>query len=126
MTSLAPIHRRLLLALITVIGFLVPNAFVVRYFAENGVTVTTARQFFTEWTSSLPTSALTADLGITSLVFLVWSRWDSHDRQVPNWWLIPLGTSTVGICFAAPLYLLLRELATTSEPSPSHESAFGN
>ncbi|OLT31973.1 hypothetical protein BJF84_15660 [Rhodococcus sp. CUA-806] len=104
-------HRQLLLALLTVIGFAVPNAFVVRYFADNGVSVTSVRQFFTEWTSSTPTSALTADLGITSVAFLLWSRWDSRDRHVRNWWLIPVGTSTVGICFSAPLYLILRELA---------------
>lgn len=101
--------RRRLLLLLTVIGFVVPNTFVVTYFREHGVSRDTAAAFFAEWMASTPTRALTADLGITSVAFGLWSLWDSRDNNVKHWWLVPVGTGSVGICFAVPLYLLLRE-----------------
>lgn len=97
--------------MLTVLGFLVPNAFVVTYFREHGVSPQTVAGFFAEWTSSIPTRALTADLAITSVTFWSWSLWDARKKGVQNWWLVPFGTCSVGICFAAPLYLLLREYA---------------
>ncbi|MDV7987361.1 MULTISPECIES: DUF2834 domain-containing protein [unclassified Rhodococcus (in: high G+C Gram-positive bacteria)] len=101
--------RRRLLLLLTVIGFVVPNTFVVTYFKEHGVSRESATAFFAEWVASTPNRALTADLGITSVAFGLWSLWDSRDNGVRHWWLVPVGTGSVGICFAAPLYLLLRE-----------------
>ena len=101
--------RRRLLLLLTVIGFVVPNSFVVTYFKEHGVGRDSATAFFADWVASTPTRALTADLGITSIAFWVWSLWDSKDNGVRHGWLVPVGTGSVGICFAAPLYFLLRE-----------------
>ena len=101
--------RRRLLLLLTVIGFVIPNAYVVGYFREHGVSAGSAAKFFSEWVASTPTRALTADLGITSIAFGIWSRGDAKDHGVKHWWLVPVGTGSVGICFALPLYLLLRE-----------------
>lgn len=110
MTTSSTTRRRLLLFL-TIVGFVVPNALVVTYFKEHGVSRNSAGKFFAEWVASTPTRALTADLGITSAAFGLWSFWDSKENDVKHWWLVPFGTSSVGICFAAPLYLLLREYA---------------
>ncbi|WP_052049195.1 MULTISPECIES: DUF2834 domain-containing protein [Nocardiaceae] len=102
-----------LLLLLTVVGFVTPNTYVNRYFRANGVSAKSAREFFAAWTATMPTASLTADLGITSLTFGLWSFWDSRDSGTKHWWLVPVGTATVGICFSAPLYLLMRELATS-------------
>lgn len=103
-----PPPRRLIL-LLTVLGFVIPNTFVVTHFRAHGVSRESATAFFREWVTSTPNRALTADLGITSIAFWLWSRWDAKVNGVKHWWLVPFGTCTVGICFAAPLYFLLRE-----------------
>lgn len=103
--------RRRLLLLMTILGFVVPNAFVVVHFRAHGVSRDSATAFFSEWVGSTPTRALTADLGITSVVFWLWSGLDSKANGVKHWWLVPFGTCSVGICFAVPLYFLMREYA---------------
>jgi hypothetical protein len=105
--------RLSVLALLTVVSFVAPNAFVYRWFKENGVSVASTRAFFAHWTDSLPGTALTLDLGLTSGTFWLWSFWDARRRGVRGWWTVIPATCGVGICFGVPLYLLLRELADT-------------
>lgn len=104
-------NRICLWSLLTVLGFVVPNAYVVSYFRENGMSPEAALGFFREWGNSTPTKALTADLGITSGAFWAWSLWDSRENGVKHWWTVPASTCGVGICMSVPLYFLLRELA---------------
>jgi hypothetical protein len=103
--------RIAILLLLTVIGFVAPNSFVYRYFKANGVSAESARSYFAHWVDSVPAQQLTADLGITTGTFWLWSCWDARQRGVRGWWTVIPATSTVGICFAVPLYLLLREIA---------------
>ncbi|MCX5042186.1 DUF2834 domain-containing protein [Aldersonia sp. NBC_00410] len=100
------------LTLLTVIGFVAPNAFVYRYFKENGLSGASVRAYFAHWVDSIPTQQLTADLLITSGAFGLWSFWDAQRRGVRAWWAVIPATFGVGICFAVPLYLLLRELVS--------------
>ncbi|WP_157108550.1 DUF2834 domain-containing protein [Aldersonia kunmingensis] len=103
--------RIAILLLLTIIGFVAPNSFVYKYFKENGLSVESTRAYFAHWVDSIPAQQLTADLGITTGTFWLWSRWDARQRGVRGWWTVVPATSTVGICFAVPLYLLLREVA---------------
>ena len=107
--------RILLWSVLSVIGFVVPNSYVAKYFRENGVSVDTARRYIAEWGRTTPTQALTADLGITVGAFWAWSARDAKVNGVRHWWAVPLATGSVGICFAVPLYYLLRELAGVGE-----------
>lgn len=107
--------RILLWSVLSVIGFVAPNAYVASYFREHGLSVATARRYFAEWGRSTPTRALTADLGITVAAFWAWSARDAKVHGVRHWWAVPAATGSVGICFAVPLYYLLRELADTGQ-----------
>ncbi|MDX6601710.1 MAG: hypothetical protein QOF13_912 [Solirubrobacterales bacterium] len=99
--------ERLLLAL-TVLGFVVPNAFVVVYLAGEGIDL---GGYFSLWTASTPSTQLLVDLGIAALAFFTWATVDGPRAQVKRWWLCIPATLLVGLCFGLPLYLLMRERA---------------
>ena len=96
---------RVLLAL-TVVGFLVPNAFVIAYLADEGLAL---GDYFEAWFESLPQTQLTIDLALAASTFLIWTAWDGPRAGVRRWWLAIPASFLVGICFGAPLYLYLRE-----------------
>jgi Terpene cyclase DEP1 len=96
------------LALFTIVGFVVPNTMVAVFLAEHGVHL---GLYLEDWFASLPAAQLVADLLVTCLAFICWSAWDGPRTGVRNWWVTIPATLLVGICFAAPLYLLMRERA---------------
>lgn len=100
-------RERILLGL-TVIGFLVPNTMVVIFLAENGPEL---GPYFEEWVDSLPAAQLTADLGIAAVTFVLWAAWEGRDRGMRAWWVPVPASLLVGLCFALPLFLFLRERA---------------
>lgn len=96
---------RLLLAL-TVIGFVVPNVFVVVYLAREGLDL---GDYFGAWFEVLPAAQITVDILLSALAFLIWAAWDGPRSGVSRWWLSIPATFLVGLCFGLPLYLYLRE-----------------
>ena len=99
--------ERLLLAL-TVIGFVVPNAFVIAYIATEGFDI---GGYFSLWTASLPATQLLVDLVIATLALFVWAAVEGPRKQIERWWLCIPATLCVGLCFGLPLFLLMRERA---------------
>ena len=99
------VKARVLLAL-TVIGFVVPNVFVVVFLAREGVDV---GQYFGGWFEVLPGAQLTIDLTIAAVAFLIWTAWDGPRSGITRWWVAIPATGLVGFCFGLPLYLYLRE-----------------
>jgi hypothetical protein len=100
--------RRRFLLVATVVGFAVPNAMVVVFFAEHGVDL---GRYLDNWFATLPSAQLVADLVICCVAFIGWSAWDGPRSGVRRWWVTIPATALVGVCFAVPLYLLLRERA---------------
>ncbi|MBA3807870.1 MAG: DUF2834 domain-containing protein [Solirubrobacterales bacterium] len=100
--------RTRLLLLLTVLGFIVPNAMVVVFVAEHGVDL---GRYFGNWFGTLPSAQLALDLAICCVGFIGWSAWDGPRTGVKRWWVTLPATGLVGLCFAIPLYLLLRERA---------------
>jgi hypothetical protein len=100
---------RVLLAL-TVIGFVVPNVFVVVFLAREGLDLD---QYFGGWFEVLSGAQLTIDLLIAAVAFLIWTAWDGTRSGVARWWLAIPATGLVGLCFGLPLYLYLRERELT-------------
>jgi putative Ca2+/H+ antiporter (TMEM165/GDT1 family) len=98
-------RERTLLAL-AVVGFLVPNIMLIAFIAENGVDV---GGYLGEWFESLPAAQLAADLGIAFVAFALWAAWDGRRIGRRDWWLPIPASMLVGVCFAIPLYLFLRE-----------------
>ena len=111
-------RERALLAL-TVVGFLVPNAMVAIFFIDHGLDVT---GYFNGWVQSLPAAQLAADVSIAFLAFALWAAREGRRIGMSTWWLPIPASLLVGLCFALPLFLLLRERALrerVQSPGPS-------
>jgi uncharacterized protein DUF2834 len=100
-------RERALLAL-AIVGFVVPNTMVAIFLIDHGVDVS---GYFSEWVESLPAAQLAADLGIALLAFALWAAWEGRRIGMRAWWLPIPASALVGLCFAVPLFLLLRERA---------------
>jgi Terpene cyclase DEP1 len=107
-------RERTLLALATV-GFVVPTItalFVVRHgFPWAG--------FFRHWGESLPATQLALDLIIAFVAFALWAAWKGRCLGMRSWWVPVPASVLVGLCFALPLFLLLRERALHKRETPS-------
>ena len=106
-------RERSLLAL-TVLGFLVPNVMVIAFVAGHGVD---AGAYLGAWVGSLPAAQLAADLGIAFLAFALWAAWEGRRLRMGTWWVPVPASLLVGLCFALPLFLLLRERAVRASRS---------
>jgi len=100
-------RERTLLAL-AVVGFLVPNTMIAIFMIEHGVDVSA---YFGDWVQSLPAAQLAADLGIAFIAFSLWAAWDGRRLGMRSWWVPIPASLLVGVCFAVPLFLFLRERA---------------
>ena len=90
----------------TVVGFVVPNIFVVIFLGREGLDV---GQYFGDWVGTLPAAQLTADLVICGATFLVWAAIEGIRIGERRWWWTLPAAYLVGLCFAIPLFLYLRE-----------------
>jgi len=106
--------REKLLLLLTAVGFLVPNAMVIVFLAEHGLD---AGRYLGDLVETLPSAQLTADLTIAFVAFVAWAAWDGPRSGVRRWWVTIPASLLVGLCFALPLYLLLRERTTATTSS---------
>lgn len=93
---------------VAIVGFVVPNAFVIAFLAEHGLAI---GDYFSAWFESLPAAQLTADLLICCAAFFVWAAYDGPRAGVSRWWLCVPATLLVGLCFGLPLYLYWREIS---------------
>jgi Terpene cyclase DEP1 len=100
-------RARALLAL-AIVGFLAPNTMVIAFVIEHGLDVS---GYFNHWGESLPAAQLAADVSIAFLAFALWSAWEGRGNGMRTWWLPIPASLLVGLCFALPLFLLLRERA---------------
>jgi hypothetical protein len=106
-------RERSLLGL-AILGFLVPNAMVTAFVIDHGLDLT---GYFSHWGESLPAAQLAADVSIAFLAFALWSAWEGRRIGMRTWWLPIPASALVGLCFALPLFLLLRERAVSERPS---------
>ena len=105
-------RERVLLTL-TVVGFVVPNTFVVAFLLDEGFELS---RYFSLWTASLPSTQLLFDLGIAAVAFLLWAAWEGRRSRLEHWWLCIPATFLVGLCFGLPLFLWMRERALRPAP----------
>lgn len=93
----------------TIIGFVTPTGIFGKFFWDNGFNTNSMKRAAKGTVPTLPAAAILADASLTAFTFLTWAKWDSHTHRVRGGWLAFPATYLVGICFGAPLYLLLRE-----------------
>jgi len=104
------------LLMLAVAGFVVPNVMVAAFIADHGLDLSL---YFEGWFDTLPSTQLVVDLVIAFLALVVWASWDGPRSGVDRWWVVIPASLLVGVCFALPLYLYMRERAT-SERSGNH------
>ena len=108
-------RERILLAL-TIVGFVVPNAMIALFTVRHGLTI---EGYFRHWGESLPATQLVLDLVIAFVSFSLWAAWEGKRLGMRSWW-VPIPASVlVGVCFAVPLFLFLRERAVAEAASRS-------
>lgn len=100
-------RERTLLAL-TIVGFVVPNMMIALFAVRHGLTFD---GYFRHWGESLPAIQLALDVGIAFVAFALWAAWEGQRLKMPSWWVPVPASLLVGLCFALPLFLLLRERA---------------
>jgi hypothetical protein len=88
-----------------VIGIVVPYWFALAFFLIHGPNF---RLFVEEMFASRLSSFFAADLIISSVIFLSWSRRDARDKKIAGWWLVLVSNLVVGLSLALPFYLLKR------------------
>ncbi|MGH2912008.1 MAG: DUF2834 domain-containing protein [Solirubrobacteraceae bacterium] len=102
-------RERTLLAL-AIVGFVVPNTMIVLFAVRHGLTPS---GYFRHWGESLPATQLALDLGIAFVAFALWAAWEGQRLGMRSWWVPVPASLLVGLCFALPLFLLLRERAVS-------------
>lgn len=100
-------RARIFLAL-TIIGFVVPNAMVAAFIADNGLEI---GHYFSDWVANLPATQILVDLLIVGAAFLVWAAYEGPRAGIRRWWVIFPASALVGLCFGVPLFLYMRERA---------------
>jgi len=111
-------RERVLLAL-AVVGFVVPNTMLAIFVAEHGVAFD---DYFEAWFETLPAAQLTADLVIAGVAFALWAAWEGRRLGMASWWAPVPASLLVGVCFAVPLFLFLRE-RQVNRPVPGSSPA---
>jgi len=100
--------RERILLVLTIVGFVVPNTMVALFAVRHGLTF---NGYFGHWSESLPAAQLALDLIIVFVVFALWAAWEGQRLGMRSWWVPVPASLLVGVCFAVPLFLLLRERA---------------
>jgi Terpene cyclase DEP1 len=107
-------RERTLLAF-TIVGFVVPNTMVALFSVRHGLSLD---GYFRHWGESLPATQLALDVGIAFVAFALWAAWEGKRLEMRSWWVPVPASLLVGLCFAVPLFLLLRERAVNQRATP--------
>ncbi len=88
-----------------VLGTLIPYWFALPFFLIHGPNF---RLFLQEMLATRISTFFAADLLLSSVIFLDWSRREARQLKMNGWWLVFLSNLVVGLSLALPLYLLKR------------------
>ena len=96
-------HVYLILA---VIGFVGPYYFFVSFLAAHGLD---GKAFVQELFGTRISTFFAVDLLLSSVVFVRYLRQEAARYSIGSWWLYLVALLTVGLSFALPLFLSVRE-----------------
>jgi hypothetical protein len=86
-------------------GIVIPYYFALPFFLIHGPNF---RLFIEEIFATRISRFFAADLILSSVIFLGWSRREARAKKVDGWWLVLVSNLVVGLSLALPLYLLKR------------------
>ncbi len=97
---------RFVYLILAVVGLVLPYSFFLSFLAANGLNF---GLFFKELLATKISTFFAADLLLSCVVFLRYVRPEATRYHVRHWWLYLVATLTVGLSFAFPLFLYVRE-----------------
>lgn len=92
--------------ILSVVGFVVPYIFFIGFIMENGLDVSL---FFKELFANNISSFFGVDVIISALALIIYILVDSRKNHIKRYYLAILGTLLIGVSFALPFYLYLKE-----------------
>jgi hypothetical protein len=99
------VPMRIYLVVCCIAGTVVPYWFALPFFLTHGPNF----RLLLEQIFATPISSFfAADLILSSVMFLAWSRREARDKKIEGWWLVLVSNLVVGLSLALPLYLLKR------------------
>ena len=96
-------HLYLLLA---IIGLILPYYFLIMFLAAYGLD---ARAFLQQLFGTQISTFFAVDLLLSSVVFVIYLRHEARRYSIKRRWLYLIALLTVGLSFALPLFLYVRE-----------------
>ena len=96
-------HLYLILA---VLGFVVPYTFFISFLMAHGLD---GRAFLRELFGTPISAFFAVDLLLSCVVFVQYLRQEAARVSIAHWWLYLVALLTVGLSFALPLFLYVRE-----------------
>lgn len=115
-------QEQALLAL-TIVGFVVPHVMglaVVPFVAQHGLDLRAYMHL-----DPMAAAQLSADVIIVFVAFTLWAYWEGRRAGLRIWWAPIPASALVGLCFAVPLFLLLRERAFRRQVASDPHTALG-
>jgi hypothetical protein len=102
-------NRATLFFVLAAIGLVLPWIYNVQYFAAGGSVM--PGPFFSAAFANALTTAITLDVYIAAIVFSLWAFAESQRLSLKRPWLYVVLTFFIGLSFAFPLFLAMRERA---------------
>lgn len=93
--------------ILALMGLLLPWSQFVPFFLREGIDVPL---FVSQLFVNQPASGFTLDFLWATLVFGIWSFYDSRQNNVPHWWAVLLAGACLGLSAAMPLYFVFRSM----------------
>lgn len=94
-------------AILAIIGAIVPNVFIGYIIIQQGGFDFTS--FLQGAFANSGAQFFALDLLLSVLVFWVFVYFEVRKHRVQYWWIAIIGNFLIGVCFALPMFLYLRE-----------------
>ncbi len=91
---------------ISILGTIIPFTLFIPWIGANGFNM---QLFVSEWFANRISQFFAADFIISWLCFILFMIIDSRKHKVNYWWIALIGNCCIGLSFALPFYLFLRE-----------------
>ncbi len=92
--------------ILCILGFVLPYSQFIPFLLENGLDL---NLFFQELFINKISSFFAMDLIVSSLVLWTFVFWEGSRLKMGYLWVYIVGNLTIGVSFALPLFLLMRE-----------------
>jgi hypothetical protein len=104
--------RKLLYLGLAVIGLVLPYYFLISFLLAHGFD---GRLFLTQLFGTTISTFFAADLILSSITFIVYLGQEGTRRSMRHKWVYVIALLTIGLSFALPLFLFVREAHIESE-----------